>query len=134
MRAPIGLVNSGLVMIHGGTNLRERNGSAAISMRSNQRTRLRNGTSRPGCFARLGLITEREVMMFDGVKQIKVTEGATGNQVDADMLQCRHCGMATFYVYQPEGVKHLHYQCTSCDTTFCNGGCDGNLQPWVKGG
>jgi hypothetical protein len=54
-------------------------------------------------------------------KRIEITEGITGRKVGATLLLCPECEAAEFLVYFPDGINHSHFQCVTCDTTFCDG-------------
>ena len=54
-------------------------------------------------------------------RRVEITEGLTGKKVGTTLLLCPECNGETFLAYFPDGITHSHFQCTTCNTTFCDG-------------
>jgi transposase-like protein len=54
-------------------------------------------------------------------KRIEIINRETQQREQADMLVCPECQSNVFFVYRPDLVNHVHFQCSFCCVTFCDG-------------
>lgn len=54
-------------------------------------------------------------------RRVTITCLITGQQLPADLLLCPNCDGEQFVVYLPDKIDHCHFQCRTCDATFCDG-------------
>lgn len=54
-------------------------------------------------------------------KRVEIVEGITGRKVGATLLVCPQCNGEAFVCYVPDGIGHVHFQCCTCGTSFCDG-------------
>jgi hypothetical protein len=59
-------------------------------------------------------------------RKAMIRDGINGALVSADLLICPECEGDTFFMYFPSKIGHVHMQCVTCSTSFCDGCTEGD--------
>lgn len=57
-------------------------------------------------------------------QHVEMVSEKTGKKFLALLMLCPECGNSTFMVIRIKGQNHDHLQCVGCNTSFCEGGPD----------
>jgi hypothetical protein len=61
-------------------------------------------------------------------KTVQIRSAVNNQKTEAELLLCPDCATERFFVYTPKGIDHVHFQCVTCGTSFCDG-CTENESP-----